>query len=267
MADAHAVTDVITAGLSGPAPTIRTITTRDLTDSLKRGYADFMAMPSHLVFVGLIYPVIGFVLGAAAFGYDLMPLLFPLASGFALIGPLAGIGLYELSRRREAGIEVSWTDAFAVRRSPAIASIIGMGLVLVAIFLLWILTANAIFGLTMGARPPGSYGALLHEILTTRHGWALIVLGNVAGAAFAVLVLTISVVAFPYILDRNAGIAAAIDTSRRAVLANPRAMATWGAMVAGLLALGSIPVFVGLAIVMPVLGHATWHLYRAVVAK
>lgn len=246
-------------------PPVRDVDGTDLRDALADGYADFMAMPSHLVFVGLIYPLLGVFLAAFAFGYEVLPLLFPLASGFALVGPLAGIGLYELSRRREAGLATSWRDAFAVLRSPAISHIVAMGAVLVVVFLLWLSTAYALFHALMGADAGVPYPDLIRLILTTGRGWALIVVGNALGFAFAVLVLTISVIAFPMILDRNVGIGVAMETSRRAVLANPRTMASWGAIVAGLVALGSIPLFVGLAVVMPILGHTTWHLYRRVV--
>lgn len=262
MAQPSAVTG---ARPSAIEPHVRSISTADLSAALRKGYADFMAMPSHLIFVSLLYPIAGLIIATFAFGLDLNRLLFPLASGFALIGPLAAIGLYELSRRREAGLEVRWQHAIDVLRSPAIGSVLGMGLVLVVIFILWLLTANALFGLIMGHRENQGFGELLREVLTTRRGWVLIVVGNLVGLAFAAVVLTISVVAFPLILDRNVGVGTAIATSRRAVFRNPVTMATWGFLVAALLVLGSIPLFVGLAIVMPVLGHATWHLYRAVV--
>ena len=142
-----------------------------------------------------------------------------------------------------------------------------MGVVLVVIFLLWLASADVIFQTIMGPRADLSYMDLIGEILTTPRGWALILVGNAVGFAFAVLVLTISVIALPMILDRNCGVGPAMETSRRAVLANPVTMATWGAIVAGFLVLGSIPVFVGLAIAMPILGHATWHLYRMVVER
>lgn len=247
-------------------PPVRAITTADLKDALARGYADFLAIPTHLILIGLIYPILGVFLAGFAFGYDLLPLLFPLVSGFALIGPLAGVGLYEMSRRREAGLEPTWRDAFDVTRSAHIGSLLGMGLVLVGIFVLWLLSANAIYRATVGSIPTASYTEFFRTILTTSQGWALIVIGNVVGFAFAVLVLTISVIAFPLILDRGAGVGTAMAASRRAVLSNPVTMATWGLIVAALVALGSLPLFVGLAIVVPVLGHATWHLYRKVVA-
>ena len=247
------------------APQVRKIGTSDLQDALAAGYRDFMAMPSHLAFVGLIYPVLGIFLASVAFGYDLLPLLFPLISGFALVGPLAGIGLYELSRRRELGLNPTWQDAFAVLRSPGIGSILGMGFVLVAIFLLWLVCANAIFSAILGPVDTSSYEQLLGTILTTPRGWTLILVGNAVGFLFAAFVLTISVIAFPLILDRHASVGTAMTTSTRAVQANPGTMALWGLIVAAVLALGSIPLFVGLAIAIPILGHATWHLYRRVV--
>lgn len=250
----------------GQTPDARIIGIDDLKAALAKGYADFMAMPSHLIFIGLIYPILGIFLSSFAFGEATMPLLFPLASGFALVGPLAGIGLYELSRRRERGEEPTWTQFFDVLKNPAIGSVVAMGVVLVVIFLLWLGTAYGLFHAIMGPRLNASYPDLLREILTTGRGWTLILAGNALGLAFAVLVLTISVIAFPMILDRNVGIGTAIEMSRRVVLANPGTMAAWGAIVAGLLALGSVPLFIGLAIVMPVLGHATWHLYRTAVA-
>ena len=257
--------DVARSPYSIDMPSVRVITTADLIDAVKRGYADFLTIPTHLVMLGLIYPILGVFLAGSAFGYDLLPLLFPLVSGFALIGPFAGVGLYEMSRRREAGMEPTFQDAIQVFKTPALGSLIGMGLVLVAIFVLWLLSANAIFGFTIGRAPTEPYGVWLREIVTTPKGWALILIGNAVGFAFAVLVLTISVVSFPLILDRGVGVGMAIATSRRAVLANPRAMATWGLIVVGLLIVGSLPVFIGLAVVMPILGHATWHLYRKVV--
>ena len=251
------------SGIEDPA--VRTITTEDLREVLARGFADFVAIPTHLVMLCLLYPIVGLLLAAFAFGYDLLPLFFPLASGFALLGPLAGTGLYEMSRRRESGLEPTWRDAFEVARSAHVGSLLAMGAVLVVVFVLWLLSAHAIFEATIGKLPAATIPQFIGEVLTTPRGWALIVIGNAVGFAFAVLVLTISVVAFPLILDRGVGVGTAIATSRRVVLANPGPMAAWGLTVAALVALGSLPLFIGLAIVVPVLGHATWHLYRKVV--
>ena len=250
---------------SSPLPEVRRIEVADLWDVLAKGLSDFGAYRTDVIFLCIIYPLAGLILARSAFGYDMLPLLFPLASGFALIGPVAAVGLYEMSRRREQGVEISWADAFGVVRAPAFGAILVLGLVLLAIFLLWLGAANAIYMLTLGPEPPASLGSFVRDVFTTGAGWAMIIVGVTVGFFFAVLVLTISVVSFPMLLDRDVGIYAAVATSIRAVVANPVPMAVWGMIVAGGLVVGSIPALLGLIIVMPVLGHATWHLYRKLV--
>ena len=248
-------------------PTIRKIGLSDLIDALRLGFDDFMAKPSHIAFLCIVYPLIGVVLAAWTSGNGALPMLFPLMSGFALVGPFAGIGLYEISRRREAGLDTSWQHAFDVRHSPAIPAIAVVGIFLVALFIAWLLTARAIYTSIYGDVAPASLSSFVSDVLTTSQGWQLIIVGGFAGFVFAALVLCTTVVAFPLLLDRDAGAYEAIVTSFRVVVANPIAMAGWGLIVGVLLALGSIPVFAGLIIVIPVLGHATWHLYRKVVAE
>jgi len=248
-----------------PLPAVRRIGVGDLKDALSKGLDDFAAYRTDVIFLCLIYPLAGIALLWLTFGYDMLPLIFPLASGFALIGPVAAVGLYEMSRRREQGSRISWMDAFGVVRSPGFGAIMVLGLGLLAIFLLWLLTASLIYQLTLGPEPPVSVGAFVHDVFTTRAGWTMIVAGVSIGFLFAALVLTISVVSFPLLLDRDVGLPTAVLTSIRAVAENPGPMAIWGLIVAGSLVIGSIPAFLGLIVVMPVLGHATWHLYRKVV--
>jgi uncharacterized membrane protein len=257
----------VIAGADG-SPTrlaVRTLSLSDLKDALAKGIDDFSAMPSHAIFLCIIYPIAGLVLGRLAIGYDVLPLLFPLMAGFALIGPLAAIGLYEMSRRREQGLDISWRHILDVRHRPTFGAIVTLGVLLMAIFLIWIAVAQAIYVATFGYLPAASMPDFLRQVLTTPEGWTLIVVGNGVGFLFAVLVLTISVVSFPLLIDRDVGAAGAIVTSVRVVLANPVIMAVWGFIVAVLLVIGSIPLLFGLAVVMPVLGHATWHLYRRAV--
>ncbi len=246
-------------------PAVRRITTADLMDALRLGFDDFWAKPSHYVFLCLIYPIVGLILTQWSSGSNAIQLVYPLMSGFALIGPFAAIGLYEISRRRELGMSTHWRHALDVRRSPALPSIAVIGILLFALFLLWLFTAQSIYTRLFGQEAPASIGTFLRDVLTTSRGWTLILFGNAAGLIFAVVVLATTVVAFPLLLDRDVGAVAAIETSARAVMANPLQMALWGLIVAVLLVIGSIPLFAGLAVVIPILGHATWHLYRKVV--
>jgi uncharacterized membrane protein len=246
-------------------PAVRSIGLRDLRFALTKGLEDFRAMPTHVVFLSLIYPLAGLTLWRAMFGYDVVPLLYPLAAGFALIGPFAAIGLYELSRRRELGLDTSWKHTFDIVHSPSLWAIVGLGLFLLAIFGVWLAVANGIYVASFGYRQPAGLREFADMVLGTPEGHRMIVVGNVAGFLFAVLAFSLSVVSFPLLLDRNVGVAVAIATSIGAILKNPAMMALWGLIIAAGLAIGSLPFFFGLAIVMPVLGHASWHLYRRVV--
>jgi uncharacterized membrane protein len=253
------------AATSEAQPVIRRLVLADLKDALAKGLDDFYAMPTHAMFLCIIYPLIGLVAARFAFGYSILPLLYPLASGFALVGPIAALGLYELSRRREAGLKASAAHAFDVVQSSSIGAIVALGILLFMIFLIWIAIANAIYVANFGYAPPSSIRQFLHDVVTTHAGWNLILLGNAVGLLFAVVVLTISVVSFPLLLDRDVGAAGALLTSIRVVVGNPVTMAVWGLIVGVLLVIGSLPFFLGLTVVVPVLGHSTWHLYRKAV--
>jgi uncharacterized membrane protein len=244
---------------------VRQIGIPDIRFALEKGLEDFGAFWTDVAFICVVYPFVGLVLAWFAFHADLLPLLFPLGSGFALIGPVAAVGLCEMSRRREKGMPATWADAFGMVSSPSFGATVVQGLLLLGIFLLWLGAAQTVYILTLGPEPPNSLGTFVTDVLTTGAGWGMIVLGVGVGFVFPVVVLAISVVSFPLLLDKDVGLRRAVVTSIRVVVANPRAMAMWGMIVAGSLVAGSIPLFLGLIIVMPVLGHAPWHLYRAVV--
>lgn len=246
-------------------PVVRKIDKADLRDALARGLADFNAMPTHLVFLCLIYPIVTLVAARTAAGYEVLPLVFPLFAGYTLIGPLVAIGMYELSRRREKGLDISRRHLFDVLRSPAIDAIVVLGIVLMGIYSAWLFAAQTIYELYFGSAVPASIAEFARQVFTTPSGWALIIAGCGVGFLFAVVVFTLSVLSFPLLLDRDVGVITAVTTSVRAVLANPTTMAMWGFIVVVALVIGSLPFFVGLAVVLPVLGHSTWHLYRKVV--
>jgi uncharacterized membrane protein len=253
--------------LHSPPPAVARIGSADLREILAKGYDDFGAYRTDVIFLCVIYPIVGLVLARVAFGEGMLPLLFPLASGFALVGPFAAIGLYEMSRERENGVDVGWANAFGVVRSPALGGIVLLGLLLVVVYLVWLGTAQAIYNATLGPEPPASVAAFVRDVLTTSAGWTMAVVGVGVGFLFAVVAMAIGVVSFPLMLDRNVGLDTALTTSVRAVAANPVPMALWGLIVTGGLVIGSLPLFLGLIIVMPVLGHATWHLYRKLVPR
>ena len=246
---------------------MRRIGADDCILSLREGLDDFFSMPTYPIFVGLFYAVAGIALFAMTSLDSALHLAFPLAAGFAIIGPFVAIGLYEMSRRRERGLAVRGRDAFTVLRSPALASILGFGLLLLAIFAAWIFAAELIYVWLYGPNPPAAAISFLHDVLTSGRGWTLIVVGVLVGFCFAALSLAISVVSFPLMLDRDVGLVPALETSLRLTRANPGAVALWGLIVAAALVLGSIPLFFGLAVVLPVLGHATWRFYRRAIER
>jgi len=246
---------------------VRSIGPRDCLSALAEGFDDFFAIPTYPVFVGLFYAVAGVALVAMSSLASALQLVFPLAAGFALIGPFVAVGLYEMSRRRDRGLAVKGRDAFAVFRSPALPSILALGLLLLMIFAAWMFAAELIYAWLYGPKPPAAALPFLTDVLTTTRGWLLIVVGGLVGFCFAALALCISVVSFPLMLDRDVGLVPAVEASLSVTRANPLAVALWGLIVAVALVVGSLPLFTGLAVIMPVLGHATWRLYRKAIER
>lgn len=245
---------------------INTLDMWDIRAALQDGLKDFTAARADVIFLVAVYPVIGLVLAGFGLHANLIPLLFPLVAGFALLGPLAAVSLYEISRRRERGEPVSWSAALGVIGRPRFSAIVVLGLYMVGLFLVWMLTAGWVYEMTMGPEPPASLATFATQVFTTSEGWAMILLGTAIGFAFALVALATSVVSFPLLLDRPVGVPVAVTTSFRVFRKNPGVILAWGGIVAGGLVLGAIPAFVGMVVVLPILGHATWHLYRRAVS-
>jgi uncharacterized membrane protein len=200
---------------------IRTIGLSDLHRALKLGWEDFKAVPSHAIILCVIYPVLGLLLARAAFGYAVIPLLFPLAAGFALLGPFAALGLYQLSSQREQGREASAWDAMDVLRSPSFGAMLGLGTLLLALFVVWVATAQAIYIAVFGYGGATGFSDFVTRVLTTPQGWWLIIVGCGVGFLFALVALCVSVVSFPLMLDRHATAGEAMVTSLRVAAKNP----------------------------------------------
>ena len=271
-------TTVSASSSRSPAIPVRKLTHADANAALREGWADFMEMRGDLIFVGLLYPIIGVVVATAVLGGPLLPLLFPIVAGIGLLGPVAAIGFYEMARRREQGLHSNWQHFLDVRKRPAADEIVAVGGLLLVIFALWLAAAVSLYVLLWGWwNPPWlsnlvwydshSTGDFLTRLFTTKEGWALIVLGNLVGLGFAALVVGISVVSLPMLVDCDISASEAVSTSWRAARENPGVLFRWGVVVAALLVLGSIPLFIGLAVVLPWLGYATWHLYTKLVDR
>jgi len=253
------------ASVTRSLPSVRAVTPRDLIEVLAKGVEDFRAMPTHIIFPSFIYPVVALVIAWVTFKDDLLPLLYAIVTGLALIGPFAAIGVYGLSRRREEGLDVTWSHAFDLPGAHSLRAILALGLCLLAIFAIWIVAAQSIYVAYFSDASPESIGSLVQRVVTTEAGHRMILIGNLVGFLFAAAAFAMSVLSFPLLMDRNISAMAAASISITSVRRNPLTMAMWGLIVAGVLLIGSLPLFVGLAVAIPVLGHSTWHLYRKVV--
>jgi uncharacterized membrane protein len=246
---------------------VRKISDEDLRWSLRQGLADFGDLRGDLVFAGLIYTFIGLAAVVMTTNGPLMPFFLPVVAGVGLMGPVAAVGFYELARRREAGQEVHWFNFLDVRKRPSVDD---MGIVaglLLAIFFAWLLAAGALYVALFGWATPTSIGGFITSVFTTPRGWALIILGGAIGAIFGWIVLAFSVASMPMLVDCDISAAEAVSASWRAAHANKAEMIRWGIIVTALLFLGSLPLFVGLAFVLPWLGYATWHLYTRLIDR
>jgi uncharacterized membrane protein len=246
------------------APTIRSIGVDDITAALREGADDFRAMPAFGMTIGAVFALGGMAIMYLAVAFDLVVLAFPLLAGFALVGPFAAMGLYEGSRRRDAGQTVGVGDIFDVRRATTSVNIFFLGFILLFSLFVWLRVALLIYALFFGLQGV-ALDQLFGAIFTTVNGFTFLIVGNVVGAAFAFVVFSITVVSFPYMLEKDVDPVTAVALSVSAVAKNTVPLAGWALFVGIALFVSWLPFFLGLIVVLPVLGHATWRLYKRMI--
>lgn len=247
---------------------VRKIGLPDLRAALAQGWEDFLAKRGDLVFIGFIYPIV--VLAACIYAYhaSAVPLIVPLLSGSVLFGPVVACGFYELARRREAGLDARWRHFFDVFRGPAARSIAALTSLVALLFLFWMEAAGEVYSATLRRIYPDAaqtIASFLRLCFSTSEGWRMMIIGGLVGLVFALATLAIGFVSFPMLVDRRVSWRTAMVTSLRVAWTNPVTTIIWGLIVVALLMLGALPAFVGLAVVLPVLGYATWHIYKRAV--
>ena len=251
-------------GIAATEPKVRAITVDDISAALSDGLRDFRAAPAFGLLIGVLYALGGNLLFWAAASFDFLFIAYPLAAGFALVAPFAAVGIYETSRRIATGGDLSVTALIGAVPPHARRELGYMALVTAFGMIAWIYAAGFIYALFFGLRPL-DYTDIVTAVVSTPRGIAFLMAGNIIGAVMATVIFSVSVVAYPMLLDRDVDFVTAMITSIRAVFAAPMVMLGWGIFVGTLLGVAILPMFLGLIVVLPLLGHATWHLYKRAV--
>ena len=254
------------ASVSGKQdPVVLRISAADVIDALGKGLRDFQAMPLYGLAIGSFYATGGIAIVLCATFFGMSYLAYPLAAGFALVAPFAAILLYEMSRRREAGAPINLGDIIKTLRGRS--EIGWMAFVTLFIFIMWMYQVRLLMAILLGLNASfSSVREFLNVVLTTNEGLLFLAAGNIDGAVLSLILFSLTVVSFPLLLERDVDFVTAMITSIRAVATSPAPMIGWAAVIVVLLIVSAMPFFLGLLITLPVLGHATWHLYRRAVA-
>ena len=246
-------------------PVVRPIAVADIAEALGQGLRDFQAMPLYGLMFGALYAAGGILIVLSLTAFGMVYLAYPIAAGFALIGPFVAIGLYEMSRRRENGEPVTLGAIWSMVRSRT--ELGWMAFVTLFVFVIWMYQVRLLIALILGINASfSSVQQFITVVLTTNEGLLFLAIGNAVGAALSLILFSLTVVSFPLLLDRDVDFVTAMVTSVRAVVTSPIPMIGWAAVIVVVLIVSAIPYFLGLVVTLPVLGHATWHLYRRIVA-
>lgn len=245
-----------------PATVANDLKLADLWAALAAGWRDFIAQPAFGLFFAGIYVAAGLFVCYALFTWGEAAWLIPAAAGFPLIAPFIAVGLYEVSRRREAGLPMSWGAVLGALRGRGDEQILSMGVIVFVAFGFWLMVAHGIFAIFLAESGIGSESL---ELFQTQAGMMMLVVGSAVGALMALAFYSITVISLPMLVDREVDFLTAIIMSLATVRSNTFVMLAWAAWIAVALFVAMIPLFLGLLVALPVLGHATWHLYRRAV--
>ncbi|MFN3688969.1 DUF2189 domain-containing protein [Salinarimonas sp.] len=248
-----------------PEPVVRAITHDDVRAALSEGLSDFRAAPAYGLFFGAVYAAGGILLVLLTAYSGMGYLAYPLAAGFALIGPFVAVGLYEVSRRRDAGEPLGWRPILGVVFSQSRRELGWMAFVTLFIMIIWLYQVRLLLAIFLGFQSFASLGEFLTVVFTTPEGLMFLFVGNIVGAVLSAALFSLTVVSFPLLLDRDVDFITAMITSVKAVIAAPVPMLGWAAFIVASLVVATVPFFLGLLIVLPALGHATWRLYKRAV--
>ena len=243
---------------------IRAINVSDVIDSIGDGLQDLKRAPQYGLAFGGFYAVAGWVLLAAIFSFDLDLYAFPIATGFALVAPFVAAGCYEVSRRLQAGKALTWGGVLGAVRSAGGNDLNWMAVVTVFAYIIWLDIAMALYVIFFGLNPL-NLTHLVSAVFTTLPGAAFFVIGGTVGAVLSLVVFSITAISFPILFERQIDFVTAMITSVRSVKANPKAMVVWGIIIGVSMGISILSVFLALIVVLPVLGHTTWHLYRRII--
>lgn len=259
--------DIAQSGSGAPSafPVVRAATVEDIRIALAQGWRDFLAAPLYGLAFGGVYALGGLLVVATVAVLNVSYLAYPLAAGFVLIGPFVAAGLYEVSRRLERGDALDWRGVFGVIFAQGGREFAWMAFVSIFAFIVWMYQVRLLLALFLGFQSFASFGAFLHVVFTTGEGLAFLAVGHVIGAIMATIVFSLTVVSFPLLLDRDVDFITAMIASVQAVVKSPFVMIGWAFCIVLIVAAASAPFFIGLFVALPVLGHATWRLYRRIV--
>lgn len=248
-------------------PRIRAIDLEDVRDALRAGGADFKAEPKFGIVIGLIYALAGIAMMAGIAGAAPIWAIIPLMLGFPLVGPFVAVGFYEISRARAEGRKPTWGDVLRLMLAQRNRELVWMAMVVLFVFWIWIYQVRLLLALWLGFAAFSDPASFASVAFTTPAGIGFLINGTIVGGLLALVLFSLTVTAIPLLLDQDRDIVTAMIASVRSVLASPRPMLSWAVFVAVCLFIAMLPAFLGLAIALPILGHATWHLYTKTVER